>query len=99
MSTNYYWKMSLEPASWTNPLGETKTIAPDPDDPIIHVCQWAAERYSWAQEPDEVLAYCASHPDDVVIVAEHGVEYTGAQFIKHVTGHRWERDHIGQWFC
>lgn len=99
MSVNYYWKMSIEPATWTNPLGESKTMVPDENDPLIHVCQWAAGRYSWAQQPESVLSYCNMHPSNVVIVAEHGVEYTGSEFYEMVKGKLWETNLIGKWFC
>ena len=99
MSVNYYWKMDLIPTTWTNPLGETVVLAPDLNDPRIHVCQYAAGRFSWAQDPEKVLAYCRAHMDEVVIVDEKGIEYTGVDFLAEVKGERWETDLIGQWFC
>ena len=37
--------------------------------------------FSWAQDPETVLQYCAQHPDRLVVRNEYGAEYTGQEFL------------------
>lgn len=103
MSKNYYWKMDLKPATWTNPMGDVKTVVPDQEDPIIHIAQHAStyrgSTWTWAQDPQKVRAYCEAHPNEIAIVDEYGIEYKCAEFLQHLSGGVHDTHLIGKWFC
>jgi hypothetical protein len=107
MSTNYYWSDAPESTTWTNPIGDVVTVRVERDDPSIHICQYAhcrmpgddrIGRYSWAQEPERVIAYCKANPNKEVIVSEYGTPFTGAEFVAMVNSGPWDRSMIGKVF-
>ena len=88
MSTNYYLITPEPPPmiapTMALPCGltiEASVVWPDEDDPRIHVAQFAARRWAWAQPPTRIRALCETYPTTETIRAEHGVRYTGAGFL------------------
>ena len=106
MSVNYYLITPEPPPmiapTMALPCGltiEASVVWPDEEDPRIHVAQFAARRWAWAQSPDRVRALCDAYPTTEIIRAEHGVRYTGAAFLALIEGgERHDLTMIGGWF-
>ena len=85
VSTNYYL-ITPEPHAVTAPSMalpcgltiEAAVVWPDEDDPRIHVAQYAARRWAWAQPPTGICALCETYPTTEIIRNEYGARYTGA---------------------
>lgn len=93
MSTNYYLITPEPPAvtapSMALPCGltiEAAVVWPDEDDPRIHVAQYAARRWAWAQPPTRICALCETYPTTEIIRNEYGARYTGAAFLEEIGG-------------
>lgn len=88
MSTNYYLITPEPPPmiapTMALPCGltiEASVVWPDEDDPRIHVAQFAARRWAWAQSPDRVRALCDAYSTTEIIRNEYGERFTGDGFL------------------
>lgn len=103
MSTNYYWKDAPKTTTWTNPIGDVAEIKVNEDDPAIHICKRAHTAHgllwTWAQEPEKVLAFCMENLASELIVDEYGDVYACADFLDMAENGKWDRDLIGKTFC